>query len=83
MNKYDMYFLDRVEDTSRRNHLTRRINSRIRFMIEKISLVQLIGFESIVLLIAKTWCSILDPQSAGTLELEIKASEHIQDMLAL
>jgi hypothetical protein len=49
-----MYFPDPVEDISRRNHLWRGINSRIRFMIEKISLVQLIVCGSIALLISKT-----------------------------
>ena len=51
-----MYLLDRIEDiSSRYDRLTRRINSRIRFALEKISIVQLIVFESvIVFLIAKT-----------------------------
>jgi len=54
MNKVDMYFLDRVENISRRNHFVRRINTRIWFAVEKISLIQLMVCESIVLLIAKT-----------------------------
>ena len=44
-----MHFLDRVEVS--RNHLARRIDSRIWFTVEKISLVQLIVLER--LLIAK------------------------------
>ena len=66
MYKFDMYLIYWIEDISHHDYLARRIDSRIRFRRED-TVLQLIVFESIVLLIANTLLLGLEPWSARAL----------------